>query len=72
MLDDAVREAIRDADDLGDRLTRAESFIEYLDSMWSPIAQYAVGFDWQEASELLKGEVAAIRWSQLRRSPRRS
>jgi hypothetical protein len=71
ILDDAVREATRPADDLGDRLTRAESFIEYLDSMWGPIAQCAVGFDWQEASESLKAEIAAIRWSQLHRSPKR-
>ena len=47
VLDDTVRENIRSVEDIGDRLTRAETFVtQYLDKVWEPLAANAVGFYW--------------------------
>jgi hypothetical protein len=68
ILDDTVRDKIRGAEDIGDRLIRAEIFVtDYLDNAWSPIAKYAIGFDWAEMSENLQQEIQTIRWKLLRR-----
>jgi hypothetical protein len=66
ILDDSVREKIRSVEDIGDRLTRAEVFVnDYLDGMWSSLSALAIGFDWAEMSESGQQESQAIRWRLL-------
>jgi hypothetical protein len=74
ILDETVRDQMRSTDDIGDRLTRVETFVkDYLDRAWDPLADKAVGFDWLDLSEELKKEVETIRWklsSRRFRQPR--
>jgi GTPase SAR1 family protein len=75
VLDDSVREKIRNAYGIGDRLTRVELFVkDYLNPAWEEIAQSAIGFDWGEMSSNALSEVEAIRWELIRKpvKPRKS
>jgi hypothetical protein len=67
VLDEKMREQIRPEENIRNRLTRAGIFIRYLDLMWKPLSNSAVGFDWMEASEALQREIAMITWGLGRR-----
>ena len=66
ILDVSVRENIKNVDEIGDRLIRAESFVAYLTSCWKELASRAVGFDWTENHDALLEEINSIRWRQAR------
>jgi hypothetical protein len=54
ILDAELRRSITDAVTLTQRLDRAESFLEYLDSWWKPVDAQALGFDWKSASNTVR------------------
>jgi hypothetical protein len=73
ILDDGVREKLGSAnvaDNIADRLSRAEIFADYLDAAWKPLASQAVGFDWADSFELFQQQVVEIRWREARRKLR--
>ncbi|MDR3727787.1 MAG: hypothetical protein P4K86_12170 [Terracidiphilus sp.] len=71
ILDDSVREKVRNVQPIGDRLARAEIFIkEYLDPAWESIAKDAIGFDWSTLSVEAVQQIEDIRWKLVNRSRR--
>ncbi|WP_143337672.1 hypothetical protein [Dietzia sp. WMMA184] len=60
ILDVDARGLIRDVHDIGDRLDRAESFVEYLEKCWAFEGQ-SVPFDWPSISEHAKATLEDVR-----------
>jgi hypothetical protein len=61
ILSSDVRELIRDTHTIDLRLDRAENFRCYLDSQWSQMNMQGLGFDWLNASLVLKSQINHIR-----------
>lgn len=61
ILDPETKELIRDVHSIDSRLERADKFRCYLDSQWSKMNMQSIGFDWLDASLLLKSQIDYIR-----------
>ena len=71
IVDRALREQTRDANNILSRLERAETFTQYLDSQWTSIEIAADVFDWNSLSTQLRDEITWIR-ERVERSIRRN
>jgi hypothetical protein len=71
ILIEAFREKLGIVEEIGDRLTRVETFVAYLDEMWKPLSTQTIGFNWEDSSSDVLEEIAAIRWRQVNRRPGR-
>jgi hypothetical protein len=68
ILVDSIRESIRGAREIGDRLARAEHFIkDYLSPAWESVGGSAIGFDWPSLSGEALELIAEIRWKLANR-----
>ena len=61
ILNDKVREKIRNVGDIISRLDRAEVFLQYMDDSWLPMKSLGTSFDWDNVSEELKKNIKFIR-----------
>jgi hypothetical protein len=62
IIDASVRNQIKDARSIEDRLARADAFRRYLDDSWQPLAGNGLAFDWMPSSNALEGEIEDIAW----------
>jgi hypothetical protein len=60
IVDDALRLAIGDTDDIDRRLGRATLFANYLDSQWQALGHKNITWDWAGISTSLRDDIAAI------------
>jgi len=63
IVDDEVKRQIEDTRLIQERLDRAEIFLAYLDTQWTPLATKGLSFDWKLASQSVRGEIERIRTS---------
>lgn len=56
----AVRGGIRDVESISDRLERAETFRQYLDSQWENLRDKPHAFDWEPASRKLHEDIDRV------------
>lgn len=60
ILDSAIRDKIRDSQDIFLRLERAKTFCEYLDSQWGGLKNTGLTFDWAKVSIGIKEDIEFI------------
>ncbi len=61
ILDSDMREQISDVHAIGERLTRAEVFREYIDRQWETFDYMGREFDWKSVSRDLQANIENIR-----------
>ena len=61
ILDKGVRESIKDAKTLADRMSRAECFLKYLTTHWSSVGARAIGFNWFLQASAVNHRIERIR-----------
>lgn len=60
ILDANLRARLIDVSDIAERLTRANIFCDYLDSIWAKLAEQPLVFDWPSAKNIIKKNIDYI------------
>jgi hypothetical protein len=68
VVDEAVAEKLTDAHSIGDRLDRAELFVDYLDSQWERVNSNEYPFHWNRVAAVVRRDIERVKSIVQRRS----